>query len=217
MLGQIMGEEKGRVRKFAAFLDLFERAAHWWPVVVAVGSGGVVGWAAHATKWLNDYGPISWVIAALLGSMFVLGCYWLIATIRVKAALASYTTKRSNAYSVNVLASVHDHERMNLTQFSHPYLRPTENVRFADCELMGPALVFLNGCTLKECRMEQCEVVILGQDVGSIGMTQFNFCSFLRCSFYRVTWLMHRKAYDDFPEDSRSAMRVISDGSTPNI
>src|SRR5437764_10776112 len=46
---------------------LLERVFRWGPTVLgAASASGASAWAAHASAWLNKYGPIAWVGSALV-------------------------------------------------------------------------------------------------------------------------------------------------------
>jgi len=190
---------------------------HWPAIIIAAIGGGGMTYLAQASTWLNAYGPVAWG-AVGLGSILVISfIYFLWGYARLQIELSAYTKAKASGPGANVLSPTHEHERINLSDFYHPYFRPTENARFEDCELMGPAYVVINGCSFLHGSFIECEIVIVRSDRPVKGAMMFKFCTFLRCNLYRVTWLMNYDQYKALPEEMRAKVPVISDGRIGEI
>jgi len=130
---------------------------------------------------------------------------------------ADYLKRKAQASTTNVLNPIHENERINLVDFYHPFYRPTENARFENCDLMGPAWINCDGCQFLHDGFFDCEIVIVRPDRPVGGASQFKFCTFTRSNFYRVTFLMNYESYKHFPDDFRAGIRVISDGRIGDV
>lgn len=142
--------------------------------------------------------------------------YALYAVGRSKLALYRFASKKIFAEKVNVLATSHDHERIELGHFFHPYFRPTESVRFEHCDLLGPASIAFLGGSMDQCGMYGCEIVIVRPDRPIRSAVVFKNCMIVRCNLFGVTLLMSIEHYN------QSALRgmqvpVISDGRIGDI
>lgn len=190
---------------------------HWPVLLTTVIGGGGMSYFAYLTDFLRPYAPFSWGSVGLLSMLIISACYLLYASAKEKSAISNYTDKKSSVIGANVLAPTHQDERIDLMIFYHPYFKLTENVRFENCELMGPAYIHLDGCTLSTCTLNDCEIVIVRPDRPVKGVIAFKHCVFFRCYFYRVTWLMNYDNYKALPPEIRSATTIISDGRIGDV
>jgi len=189
-----------------------------WPAIVAVAfSGGGMTYLAKASEFLQPYGPVVWGAIGITTIVLLSLSYLFYSMAKSKSALANYANQRREVYSVNVLAPTHNNERIDIANFFHPFFKITENVRFEDCELFGPASMFLDRCNLTGCNIHDCEIVIVRPDRPIKGVTAFKQCSFINCALYRVTWVMNYASYMSLPEAFRSGIPVISDGRIGDI
>lgn len=185
--------------------------------------GTFIGWSAimlylgSITAWAAPIGPMGWLIIAVLTFTIGSGGYAWFSYGRSQRIMAKFSDKKAAAGSVNVLAPLHQHERINAADFYHPFFRPTKNARFEECELMGPASVFINGGTLDSCGFYECEAVIVRDDRPIKGVTAFFNCVFLRCSMYRLTLFMNYQQYLTMPPEFRTGVTVISDGRIGDV
>jgi hypothetical protein len=194
----------------------WDRVAGNWPALVALVGGGGMSYLASVTSWVNRWGPVAWGATGLLSVLLIAGIYLVYGTARAKIGIAKYIEKKIETSTVNVLAPSHVNERIELTQFYHPYLTPTEHARFENCDLMGPAYVAVTASTFDGCIMNDCQIVIVRPMAPVSSAILLKFCTFVRCRLYRVVWLMDQQTYLAMPPEARAGMSVISEG-TPTI
>ena len=138
-----MAEQKRWGR--AGITWLVDHAIEHWATILSVIGGVVMTYLASISAWMNAYGPVAWG-AVGLGSILVISfIVFLFGYASAQFALYQYTKAKTVGSGTNVLSPTHQHERINLSDFCHPYFRATENARFEDCELMGPAYVGIDG------------------------------------------------------------------------
>jgi hypothetical protein len=131
---------------------------------------------------------------------------------RSQLALAKYAREKASASGTNTLAPTHEHERIELWTFYHPFYRATENVRFENCELFGPANIAAQDCAFVDGEFHECEIIIVRPDRPVKGAMLFRRCNFVRFRLYRATFLMNIETYNSLPAEMRASVRVISDG-----
>jgi hypothetical protein len=200
---------------------LYDRITNNWTWLVAIFGGGGLSYLAAISEWIKPWGLVGYgavgLVAALLIYLVLTTGYAAIGKARERNAQAEYIKGRSHQVSVNVLAPVHDYEKIDLIQFfSHFYL-PTENVRFENCNLMGPFMIAIDGCQFLNCRFIDCEIVIARSDRPVKGATMFKFCTLVRCKIFRVTFVMNYDAYKKMPAEFRTGVAVISDGRIGDV
>lgn len=202
----------------SAFAWLIDQAIEHWPVLVTVFlGGGIMTYLAAISKWLEPWGPVAWGAAGLSSILVISFVYFLWGYARSQITLSEYTKTKMSSLETNILSPTHQHERIALSDFYHPYFRPTENARFENCELIGPACIAIDGCSFLNTGFIDCEIVIVRPDRPIKGAMMFKFCTFLRCNLYRVTWLMNYDQYKLLPEEMRAKVIVISDGRIGDV
>lgn len=151
-----------RVGKAEGVLAFWDRLIAWGPTLLGVSlSGSLAAWASAATKVLADYGPISWVIAAIIGACsFLLGnVLWSAAKLNtVRLEYARELAKRTPSF--NPLGETFTKQRIDLQTFRNQFNEPVTGKTFVDCELVGPALVILAGnVSMSDVGIGNCEFV----------------------------------------------------------
>jgi len=190
---------------------------HLPTVLTVVVAGGGMSYLASITKWLEPYGPVSWGSIGIAAMLVVSFAYYLLGIARDRHAQATYVRAGISTHGVNVLAPIHQHERISLWTFFHPFYHPTENARFEDCEFFGPANLVLDGAQLFTGGFCECEIVIVRPDRPVKGAMLFKNCTFLDFQMYRVTLLMNITTYQGLPDVIRQNVPVISDGRVGDI
>src|SRR5207248_10378109 len=94
---------------------LLERVFRWGPTVLgAASASGASAWAAHASAWLNKYGPIAWVGSALVGLLIFSVIYLLWARARLALANTAAVRKwQESVDSINPLDQEFTRRRIN--------------------------------------------------------------------------------------------------------
>ena len=117
-------------------------------LVLMLGGASVIGFlsalAARATSWMNEYGPISWVAAGILGALLASIVFAVASSARLRWIRAHYNAqliKRSGF--VDPLATTFHNKRIHLSDFVEPANSFIEGKTFVDCDIVGPAIIYL--------------------------------------------------------------------------
>ena len=155
----------GRLDKLASWegsLQLGERLLHWGPLVIGTGGAAWLGgWATAATSAFGAYSPASWVFGGLLGA----GLFALVVSLWTSARTRMVRLKFASAMSekpptVNPLDGVFTKQRISADSFRNHFNEPVEGKTFVDCELIGPAVIFLaDGISMAGVGIAACEFI----------------------------------------------------------
>lgn len=199
----------------------YDRITNNWALLVAMFGGSGMSYLAAISEWIKPWGPVGYggvgLIAALLTYLGATYGYAAIGKGRERAAQAEYINNRTRLLPINILAPIHTHERIELVQFYNHFFTPIENVRFDQCELVGPASIILEGCNLDRSQFVDCEVVIVRPDRPIRGAAKFRYCTILNSKVFRATFFMSHQAYLQLPDAARSGLVVISDGRIGDV
>lgn len=158
-----------------------------------------MSYAAKISTWLEPWGPVGWVaiggIAAVVLLLFVMCCYWIYAKSRSYLRSSAFVDRVVGTYSINPLNDHFTRERINLGAFYNPFFQQIDNVKFQDCELLGPAYIWPVGGVFDRSPLFDCDIVILRPGARSFTITKMVNCTFERCKFHRVTLCL---AYDQY-------------------
>jgi hypothetical protein len=186
-------------------------------IIVWLGGTGLMIYLASITEWMRGAGPFGWVAGAVCVALLAALAYAALTYAKVKRGVYRLAKVKIDSGKVNVLAPTHEHERLNAVDFYSPDYHPIENVRFTDCDLLGPASVYFMGGTFNAVKFYDCEIVIVRDDRPVRGVTAFASPWFLRGRFYRLTMMMNIKQYKALPEEMRKGVTVISDGRVGDL
>jgi len=164
------------------------------------------------TEWAKWIGPLGWAASAVVIMLLVSAGFAIWSWASVKKGGLDLAKSKILAGKVNVLAPIHEHERVNLADFYSPFCHAIANVRFTDCEILGPATVYFAGGTFNGVSFTECDIVIIRADRPIFGATRFSQPVFLRGRVVRLTMLMTIEEYQLLPQGVRENVPVISDG-----
>ncbi len=193
--------------------SVVEKVVQYWPHALSVATMlGLGTWFASAWNFVSLQG---WGVYPFFGAFFaVLLCtaFYIFVVASSQRQMNSFAIARESSGKPNILSKTHENVRLSLSDFYHPFFKATEHVRLEKCELMGPAAIALIGSTLDHCTFVECEIVIVHNGAIVKGTSLFKTCSFINCTFYRVTLLMNWDHYEHFPLDVRNGLPIISGG-----
>lgn len=152
-------EKIGATESAFAFLD---RAIKWAPIVIGTTfTGTVTGLAAKLTTALDSYSPFSWTIATLTGGCLFLLSAWIWSAARVNLERIEYAKEQSKIKDdFNPVDQIYTKKRIFLQNFRTQFNDRVSNKTFVDCELYGPAVIFLsNKISLSGINIAACEFV----------------------------------------------------------
>ena len=165
--------------------------ATWIIGLCSIGAAIVIAYAASITDWLRPWGPIGYIGVSIIGllTLYIVGSgsFFVYSSAKVRSALARYSDRQVQTLQINPLDNSFTKRRINLSDFFHPFGRPVGASTFQDCELFGPATIFLNGCRFLNSGIHNCDILILNDNVDSFTAIRFDACIFERCHFYRAT------------------------------
>ncbi|HRE43325.1 MAG TPA: hypothetical protein PKY87_05075 [Terricaulis sp.] len=167
-------------------------------------------WAASTVEILSAYSPLSWVIAGLAGWAIAglgyagvgIGAYW-----RTMAKIRSVWARSPNP--VDPMETVFRNKRINVADLITPYHRVISNKNFIDCELVGPANLFIavtsgsGSLAFHGNTFQPSETVMIKNDASPPNAIVLQDCSFSRCTFYGVILFFREAVFE-------AANRLIS-------
>ena len=202
---------KGRPFK-ALFVWSLDKVVDNLPTLLALFAGsGVMTYLASISDQLRPFGAVVWGVIGL-GTLLLLSLIYLAyAAARQRIVSANIYAMRATATRANVLAPVHEHERLLLADFYHPITFTVSKVRFSHCEMFGPMLIRLESTMSNDCKFLDCEVVIVKE--GRVkNLLVLEHCQFVDTTFHGVTFLVTRQEWDqEFSPDAKRGMTMISD------
>lgn len=197
------------IEKFQRLLDRIESR---WSLLILIGTTGFVsGLVARATAWLNAWGPIAWLAAALLGALSCSITYYIFITGYAKWQRAKEINMLIDRSKVNPLEDRFNKRSIFLPDLYDRDYVPHVSKSFKDCVLYGPAMIFIDGCTISKSEFSGgCQIVIVERGVMVRGVVIFSQCLFNEVRFSNVTILFDKERYDELPDELKDNIPVIS-------
>jgi hypothetical protein len=120
-----------------------------WQTVGAVMSFGIPAWAAHATAWLNRFGPIAWVTCGFAGLLLFAAFLVLIAVFRERFIVASIRRRfYEKADGINPLEPTFRNQRIYLSDLISPIEPAVKNKTCTRGKSTGRLFQFSRRCVL---------------------------------------------------------------------
>ena len=146
----------------------YDRATENWERIVALFvAGGGMSYLASITEAVRPWGPLGIGVAGLLSAMTAWISLGLAQSFRAKAALrkaegAAITKWHGENDTVNPLAPEFHTKRLKWLNIAHPVNGRISGKRFIDCEILGPANIFmLQNCELSGVTFVACDFVVV--------------------------------------------------------
>ena len=180
-----------------------------WALVV----GSMTGWAAHSTEWLQPWGNIGIVFCVLGALLVALLVSLMFQYIRRIAQLTNYERKFIERNpGINPLDKSFQNKRIYLAEFALPSWHIIEGKTFVDCEIKGPANIFLDASQATNMPPPVIDAVVLDPSAQFNHGFVFRNCNLHGCSFHRITVFVPASAEQDY-RTSAPALNWISKGS----
>ncbi|MBR8401482.1 hypothetical protein KDW65_33140 [Burkholderia cenocepacia] len=194
-----------KIKESASTLDttlsLVDRATTFAPVLIGTaGVSAISGWAASLSRSVEHLGPIAWVGAALIGGLLFLLLWvaWLrVRTNTVKLLHAQAAMDRSDA--INPLEDVFTKKRINLNDFKKPLIEPVSGKTFVDCELVGPAVLYFEGCIIDSVKFISCDFIAVKDDALVHNVIPLQKVTLRGGRLYQATIIMPKSATKNVP------------------
>lgn len=152
------------------FIDkAVDRFGYWYAAWALIGVPvmGLVGaWAGSYSSYLSEFGAIGWIFSGLLSSVLLATLVFLCVQIR-NSWLIGRSTRRwiENSDEFNPMESEFRNRRILVKDLAHPITLEIVRKKLYNCELIGPASVFLyNGGYFKDVTFADCSVFVLWPD-----------------------------------------------------
>lgn len=189
-------------KRFQSFIDKLASHATLWPFLL--GSGfmtALAGWAAHATRLLQPYAPLSWVASALTAGFLCAGIFAFYG--RGKLWLTTETVRREfykNTDRLNPLETTFRERRINILDLASPIEPVIRGKTFIDCEIIGPAIVCLSATSPGKGGMNgvafiDCNACKVRDNFFLSNGLMFEDCTFLRGKMFRITLFIPVSGY----------------------
>lgn len=193
---------KSRLQKITTQIEwrwTFAQAILGLPALIA--SFALPAWAAKAVPMLEQFEPLSWVIAGFFGLGFGVGLFALSAWARGKWVRSSYDSRMlAQGGAVDPLEKTFERKRIYLNEFCLPSHPLVEDKTFIDCEIIGPAnILFVSGNNITQGRYPVCDAVRLKEDlIPNANCYLFRDCIFRGCNFSRITFFVPHQETEMF-------------------
>jgi len=211
----------GSVEFWDAVWSIVERVSRYWPTWLALGSGGVMAWAAKATALFADYAPFSWVGMGLLGFLMMAASLALVGVMRSRFQLVALRNKVAVADFVDPMAKTFERKRVYIRDLQPPLQGPITNKVFIDCDLIGPANIVFVGCVLNANHARAVDAVIIEDPSGPRRSPQnayiLNACTFTNCTFYTVTFMVPKFLETYFSSLGWGGLNWLTEVSSPGV
>jgi hypothetical protein len=182
-----------KIEKLNRFLSGLEwrwsLGAAIWGLAFPVSSFAIPAWAARAAGVFSNYAPLSWVAIGFAGLFIYALCVALYGFGQVRGVRAKYDAKfMAETGGVDPLAKVFEGKRIFLNDFILPSTPLVDGKTFVDCEIVGPANIFLQmDNAINNVRPRSVDAVALDGKTQFYNCFVFRNCTFRGCTFHRVT------------------------------
>lgn len=164
---------------------------------------------AKITTWVNDLGPFALGVAFFIGAYLAVGAYAIFVWIKKQSlqnSLAKATIERSG---VNPIEKRFERQRIKMGDFFNPFYTAHKSKVFDQCQIWGPANIYLMGASIISCTTKFVEVVIVKDGATTWGATAFDNPTFLDCELCNLTLLMNKVTYDHICKNAPDFAKYI--------
>jgi len=164
---------------------------------IVVSGGAIAAWAAWATEVFQTYSPFSWVISGMVGGLVVALALWAAAYASDRRVIRDIRARHQNkSNSANPLETSFRKERINIQDLLPPYDNKITGKTFIECELIGPANVFIlqsqGGKTfITNCKLQLSVAAVVKDNSQFSSSVIFVDCSITQCTFVNVVLMVH--------------------------
>lgn len=166
-----------------------------WGFIFPATSFALPAWAARAAGMFSTYAPLSWVLAGFVGLFVYAASVALFGYGRSRAVRSRYDASfLASTGGVDPMSRVFESKRIFLNDFVLPSNPVVVGKTFVDCEIVGPANVFLErGNSVDDVRPGLVDAVALSGERPFYNGFLFRDCKFRGCTFHRVTLFLEPK------------------------
>lgn len=187
-----------RINRFMSGLEWrWSLGAAIWGVFFPTTSFVLPAWGARASGVFSEYSPLSWVVAGFAGLFIYALCVALYGFGQSRSVRSKYDARfMAETGGVDPLSKVFEGKRIFLNDFILPSNPFVNGKTFVDCEIVGPANMFLAmGNAINDIRPGLVDAVVLSGDRQFHNGFNFFNCTFRGCTFHRVTLFFTAQEY----------------------
>lgn len=190
-----------------------------WDKVAALAASaagaGIMAWLASLTTWIHSYGPIAWGAVGLITFLTLIwsisSAQALIASSMVKRAHARITDKIYDTALINPLEQNFMSKRISLYDLRTPMGEPVKNKVFNQCELIGPAVILLNGGGITGNSFHYVEFSKIKNEFRAMpNKLVLEHCQLVNCKIYNVIFLVPEQMVDALEKDMPNIQWITS-------
>jgi hypothetical protein len=166
------------MRKPFGIIDRFvDRIGYWYGAYGMFAGGSVMGltagWIASYSTWMEKFGAIGWFMTGLMAFLLFSLAALCIASVRHRWIAASAARRWSEKVDTfNPLDRDFQRKRLKFHDLASPMGRRITGKRIRDCELIGPANVFIyRDIELQSNNFVDCIFVVLWPDAKGMLLT----------------------------------------------
>lgn len=152
-------------------------------------SFGLGTWAASASGWLAEYGPIGWLISGLIAALLMTMCFAIYAISLESLSRNKMNIQRSQpSTGINILEDTFKRHIIRISDIYHSNYQIIENKDFKECRFQGPmSIAFIENTNLISPFIKNSNFINMGVLFGSNGgVIGFKNCTFRDCEFDEV-------------------------------
>ncbi len=152
------------------FVDkTIDRIGYWYGAWLLAGvpiMGILTAWASSYSQWVTHFGAVGWIFSGLVASILLSALVLLGVLIRSSWIRGSALRKwATDVNDINPMDRDFRKKRMEFNSIAHPFSNSIEDKRFYDCDLIGPANIFLHqDLELHNVEYIGCDIVVLASD-----------------------------------------------------
>jgi hypothetical protein len=160
-----------------------------WQFIVPAGAFALPAWGSRVAGVFSEYAPVSWIAAGFLGLFAYTLCAALYGYAQSRLVRSKYDSKfLAETGGVDPLAKVFEGKRIFLNDFILPSNPIVDGKTFVDCEIVGPANMFLQvGNAINNVRSEKVDAIALDGKTPFLNGFIFRNCTFRGCTLLRVS------------------------------
>lgn len=156
------------------------------------GGSFALAWAAKVAGIFSAYAPFSYVAMffTAMGAITLGRAVWALSSGKLERA--RYNRRLfTKSGEIDPIAMTFERKRIHLNDFILPSNPTLKGKSFTDCEIIGPANIYLLGDNvISEPQPPDSDGVIVSDSFNPLNAYVFKDCSFKRCSFQRCTFYM---------------------------
>lgn len=189
------------LKKLRDLLQEFSAYLSFWPLFggTAVMSA-VTGLAAWATKQLEEWAPLSYLVAAVAGAIVFVAIFGAAVVIRNAMIMGSIRRRfYEGGERIDPMKRQFDRQRVKIADLAPPMGGPIKEKTFEECEILGPANIVLLGTgssMLAGNTFSKTDAISTADGAQPNTAVIFLNCRFINCHFFEVAIFLHEGVYD---------------------